>query len=128
MKVLHLINRKRPNSYQREGLTLVSDEPHHYVSCCWDLDFAECQTLIGGMIYLHNSKGEKSFMGGVVKEVEQIDLNIGGPYYQPTSDVRPARTLRVQIKFESTHEGRNVKWQGMDHSMAWTSGIITLEK
>jgi hypothetical protein len=124
MKVLHLVNKKRPDSYQREGLTPVPGAPNHYVSCCWDLDFDECQNLIGGMIYLHNSKNEKSFMGGVVKEVQRIDLKIGGQYYHPTSDVRPAKTNRVQIKFESNREGRQVSWRGMDHAMAWTSGII----
>jgi hypothetical protein len=126
MKVLHLINKKRPNSYKREGLSLVEGEPNHYVSCCWDFDLDECRTLIGGMIYLHDTKKDKSFIGGVVKDVQPIDLNIGGKYYQPTSEVRPTRSMRVYIKFESTLEGRNVDWQGMDHSMAWTSGIVDL--
>jgi hypothetical protein len=124
MKALHLMNKKRPDSYKREGLTPVPDEPNHYVSCCWDLDLKEYQNLVGGMLYLHNSKSEKSFMGGVVKKVERIDLKVGSEYYDPSSEARPARTNRIQITFESTREGRQISWRGMNHAMAWASGLI----
>ena len=135
LKVVHLINKiksdfdprtRKPNETMREGL-FHGGEKNHFVSCCWDFNIEEAQNLIGGMIYLHDTKAEKSFMGGKVVDVQQVDLNEGNEYFDPTTQKVPSRSERVWIKFESTYEGRGIAWSGQDHSMAWTSGIIDFE-
>lgn len=71
MKVVHLINKLKidydprtrgPYDTKHEGL-FRTDVRDIYVSCCWDFNSEEAMQLVGGRIYLHHTKKEKSFMG-----------------------------------------------------------------
>ena len=61
MWVLHLINKTNPETKRPYGVYKVKNEINNYYSCCWNFDLERSKNLIGGMIYLHNSKSEKSF-------------------------------------------------------------------
>jgi hypothetical protein len=135
LKVVHLVNKekkdfdprtKKPKETKREGLFYDKDKDL-FTSCCWDFDLEEAQGLIGGLIYLHDTKADNSFMGGIVVNVQPLDLNIGNEYFDPTKQKVPSRSNRVWIEFESTHEGKGVAWNGQDYAMAWTSGIIDVD-
>jgi len=104
MKNLHLINK-------RDGVSLLNltfdKEAKRHKTGNWKFDMEEAQSLVGGKIFLHETKAEKSIIGGTVFSAE------------PSPEEG-----RVIFTFESDSEGKNKKWSGPDHAMAWTSGII----
>ena len=127
MKILHLINKPTPDSIYAKGLTKVKDEKNSYVSCCWDFDLEVAKTLIGGMIFFHDTKSEKSKLGGRVLDVQSIRLDEDTEYHKIDPDDKDKKQQRVMFKFEITPDGCNQRWRGKDHSMSWTSGIIDFE-
>ena len=80
MWVLHLINKTNPETKRPYGVYKVKNEINNYYSCCWNFDLERSKNLIGGMIYLHNSKSEKSFF---VENTSALILK----FYTPTSEV-----------------------------------------
>ena len=112
---------------KHEGL-FRTNKPDHYVSCCWDFKIEDAVDLIGGRIYLHHTKKDLSFMGGVVTDVVKCDLRFANKYFDPQIDDTPARFDRVYIEFLSTLECRKKPWNnsGLNHTMAWTTGIIDI--
>ena len=85
--------------------------------------------VIGGMIFFHRSKSEKSYLGGVIHNVHPIEMNPSyeGPYYTPSKEDVGKRSDRMMFEFEVTKDGREVKWRGSDHSMSYFSGIVETE-
>lgn len=108
------------------GITQVDVKTNRYMSCCWDFKLEEMRELIGGMIFFHRSKSEKSYLGGIVHDVHQIEMtpDYEGPYYNPSEEELPKRTSRVMFEFEVTKDSRDVKWRGLDHSMSYCGGIV----
>ena len=127
MKILHLINKPTPDSIHAKGLTKVKDETNSYISCCWDFKLEEAKTLIGGMIFFHDTKSERSKLGGHVVDVQSVKLDEETEFHKVDPEDTSKRQTRVMFKFEITPEGREQIWRGKDHSMSWTSGIIDLE-
>tara|TARA_B100000586_G_C19980593_1_gene371807 strand:+ start:223 stop:606 length:384 start_codon:yes stop_codon:yes gene_type:complete len=127
MKILHLINKPTPDSIHAKGLTKVKDEKNSYVSCCWDFKLEKAKTLIGGMIFFHDTKSEKSKFGGRVIDVQSIKLDEETEFHKVDPNDKDKKQSRVMFKFEMTPEGRELRWRGKDHSMSWTSGIIDFE-
>jgi hypothetical protein len=78
----------------------------------WDIPDADADQLIGGMVYLHQTKNEPSYIGGIVKEVRQ--------------EKRPehAHSDRWLIVFDAVEAGKGTAWRGADHTMAWYSGLV----
>ena len=126
MWVLHLINKTNPETKRPYGVYKVKNEINNYYSCCWNFDLERSKNLIGGMIYLHNSKSEKSFFGGKVLEVIPVNLDSPPDFVILRTDDDPKQRDRVMFKFESLTEGKGKEWEGKDHSMSWTSGIINV--
>ena len=58
---------------------------------------------------LHERKAARSYFGGKVTGYRVVD--------EP-------KEYAGRIIFEVTSEGRHESWEGMDHDMAWSSGII----
>ncbi len=104
----HFINRREGSG--REGLIRV--EGNRYGSCCWAISAEEAAGLIGGWIYLHQSKGDRSAFGGVVQAVE------------PADRLGTARQEGYIIYFETRREAREQAWRGAHHAMAWWSGLV----
>ncbi|UTH43679.1 hypothetical protein [Loktanella salsilacus] len=104
MKSLHLINK-------RNGLHLLNLEYDQALkqhrTGNWQFTLQEAQSLIGGKVYLHETKAKPSTIGGTVLDVE--------PSLEES---------RVVFIFTSEIGGKSKKWSGKDHGMAWTSGII----
>ena len=127
MKILHLINKPTEDSIHSKGMTKVKDETNLYISCCWDFKLEEAKTLIGGMIFFHDTKSERSKLGGNVLDVQPVRLDEETEFHKVDPDDISKRQTRVMFKFEIIPEGREQRWRGKDHSMSWTSGIIDLE-
>lgn len=104
MKNLHLINK-------RDGVSLLNlefdRETKQHRTGNWKFTMDEAQSLIGGKIFLHATKSQKSIIGGTVLSVE------------PSPE-----ESRVIFTFTSELEGKSKEWAGKDHGMAWTSGIF----
>jgi len=127
MKILHLINKPTPDSIHAKGLTKVKNETNSYISCCWDFKLEEAKMLIGGMIFFHDTKSDRSKLGGNVVDAQLVKLDEETEFHKVDPDDKNRRQSRVMFKFEITPEGQEQKWRGKDHSMSWTSGIIDLK-
>lgn len=113
MKAVQLINRREANGTTLKGLTHVKDKNNTYRSCCWVFSEEEALSLVGGWIYLHpNGKNEPSEFGGVITG------------FEPARREGVATEHGYAFVFEAKREGRGQHWRGLDHLMAWTSGII----
>lgn len=127
MKTLHLINKPTEDSIHAKGMTKVKDETNLYISCCWDFKLEEAKTLIGGMIFFHDTKSERSKLGGNILDVQAVRLDEETEFHKVNPEDQNKKQSRVMFKFEITPEGREQIWRGKDHSMSWTSGIIDIE-
>ena len=94
----------------RLNLHRVSDDGE-YESGNWDVTAADAEKLVGGMIYLHNTKSERSYFGGRIKSARCV----------VTDDAHPVRFI---FRFKPLSEARDVRWNGAKHNMAWTSGVV----
>lgn len=104
----HFINKREGSG--REGLSRI--QGNRYRSCCWTISESDARSLVGGWIYLHETKADHSAFGGYVEAVE------------PTERVGTAREHGFAILFEARLAGRNQPWRGADHAMAWWSGPV----
>ena len=129
MKVLHIIQKMDKETNRPLGLTQIQPKINKYMSCCWDFDIEEMKDLIGGMIFFHKSKTEKSYLGGKVLNVHPIkmDKDYDGPYYQPKLEDIDKRSDRMMFEFEITLDGREVGWRGKDHMMSYMGGIVDID-
>jgi len=126
MKVLHIIQKMDKVTSRPLGLTQIQPKVNKYMSCCWDLDIEEMKDLIGGMIFFHTSKTQRSYLGGKVLNVHSIlmDKDYDGPYYQPKLEDIDKRSDRMMFEFEITLDGREVEWRGRNHMMEYVGGIL----
>ena len=127
MKILHLINKTEAGEMLPKGVSKSSDDGKSYISCCWDFKLEEAKTLIGGMIFFHDTKSERSKLGGNVLDVQAVRIDEETEFHKVNPEDQNKKQSRVMFKFEITPEGREQRWRGKDHSMSWTSGIIDLE-
>jgi hypothetical protein len=96
----------------RDRLGLRKGEPGVWDSGDWDLAEEDAARLVGGMIYLHQTKGERSYFGGCISGYQCVEV----------PDVDHER--RVVFRFNFDPAARGVAWRGSKHAMAWTSGIV----
>ena len=94
MCFIHLLARKgdqRPTAFRHLGNGL-------HLSGWWKLTEAEAKRLVGGDVYLHETKGDVSWLGGQVAAYELAD---------------PASTDagRIGLHFRPSPEGRSKAWQ-----------------
>lgn len=95
----------------RGGLHLHPTAFPVFDSGFWDLSEADAERLVGGMLYLHETKASPSYFGGVVR-----GFRVAG-----SDELAPGR---IVFSVESTREGKGVAWKGAAHSMAWTGGLV----
>lgn len=103
MKRMHVIARERKHLRVMQFPTLESG--------FWDVSAADAEKLKGGMLYLHEAKSKPSYFGGQVKSYRVIG---NGKQFEG----------RVAFVLDSSTEGKGVAWEGVDHAMDWTGGVI----
>ncbi|RKG79903.1 hypothetical protein D7W79_09200 [Corallococcus exercitus] len=96
----------------KRGLNLHAVKAPLYDSGHWDFSPEEAAQLVGGTIYLHNTKAERSYFGGTVLSYEIVDVP------------EKAHSQRIVFRIHSMVEAKNKEWQGANHVRAWTSGIL----
>jgi hypothetical protein len=112
MKAAHFICRRDGIGLRR--VTRVEGRPGVWRSGDWDMKPDDARSLIGGWIFLHETKAQASVFGGVVldlREVVNTDL---------------ARSERVVFELEAKAEGKGARWRGASHAMAACGGIVDL--
>jgi hypothetical protein len=112
MKVLHVINKQKVKGPGLEHLAPSPVEKDVWFSGYWDIPLAEAETLVGGMLYLHETKAKPSRFGGKVLSVK------------PAIKSDLARIHRVIFKILASQDAKGVKWRGADHTMASYGKII----
>jgi len=100
--------------------------PNTYSSGYWDFSLEEGKKLIGGGLHLHESKRQKSTLGGTVVDVYEQELNEETVIelkmdYLPI----PKRRNRVVFVFQLTTLCKNVEWRGNDWMMSYNGGIVS---
>lgn len=109
-KAIHLINERE--GLGRKGLTLVDRQTDTWRSCCWLLSEEDQNALLGGWLYLHDTKGKAASFAGQI---------IG---FEAAKRETAAREDGVAILFRADRSARDQKWRGANHGMAYSSGII----
>jgi len=94
----------------RRGLNLNVVKHPVYESGVWVVE-EEAAGLVGGMMYLHETKADKSYFGGRIDSQRIVETDY-------------ARSRRVVFTVTSLREGKGVRWRGAAHGMAWTSGVV----
>jgi hypothetical protein len=92
------------------GLNLHVVKHPVYESGVWDVE-KDAAKLVGGMMYLHEKKADKSYFGGRIESYRVVETD-------------NARSRRVIFTVTSMREGKDVGWRGTAHGMAWTSGVV----
>ena len=78
----------------------------------WDMGEEEARSLEGGWIYLHETKSQKSYLGGMISKVE------------PEVLLGKAHPNRIVFIFSIRPECRDQVWRGADHRMAHNGGLV----
>lgn len=104
---LHLLCRDRLN------LTRGA-EPNTWESGFWDVSPTDAATLVGGMLYLHQTKGDRSYFGGRISAFKGVETD------------RP-RGARIVFAFTFDEKARGASWQGAKLAMAVKSGVVNEE-
>lgn len=127
MKVIHIKCEKDEKTQRPLGITKI--EGNRYMSCCWYFDLEEMKELIGGQIFFHNSKSERSKLGGTVINVHPITMtkDYDGPYYTYKEEDEGKRSDRMMFEFEIDPSLRGVKWRGKSHMYSYCGGIVEVD-
>jgi len=106
MARIHFVCKRGCNVSPRDSKNGIYDSGN------WDISLDDARRLIGGYLYLHERKQERSYFGGIVQAVEAVRID------------GVAHVDRVRFVIQSTTNGKDVKWDGHAHARAWTSGVL----
>lgn len=109
-KSIHLKCEKLANG-QAMNVSHV-DGTSNFISGYWDISDHDAELLIGGWLYLHETKASRSYRGG----------RISGFKHEIRADV--AHQDRIGLIFRPVVEAIGVAWRGKRHDRAWTSGLV----
>jgi hypothetical protein len=77
----------------------------------WDLSADEASELVGAMSFLHETKKQPSYFGGVIESYRQVQTD--NEHHQ-----------RIIFRFRFVPTGKGQLWSGANHARAWTSGVV----
>lgn len=89
----------------RGRLNLKTTAFPEFESGFWDISEEDAARLVGGMIYLHESKPEPSYFGGTITAYR-------------VEEIAEAHAQRIVFTVVSQQEGRGIAWKGQEHVMA----------
>src|ERR1700679_378157 len=105
LKCVKLANGQAMNVSHIEGTS-------NFISGYWDISDREAEALIGGWLYLHETKASLSYRGG----------KISGFNHEIRTDV--VHQNRIGLIFRPVVEAIGIVWRGQRHDMAWTGGLV----
>lgn len=100
-----------------------------YTSGWWDLTEDDAKRFVSekGKVFLHNTKQQGAFIGGTVECYKMFRMDCETIHKLKAlghkNIIEPSNELRVQFKFVSDPSCKGVTWRGLNHAMAYTSGI-----
>lgn len=99
MIVRHLICKKdEENKTQSRNLHKSDNEKNVFLSGNWSIKFEEAKALIGGQLFLHREKDQKSYFGGDVIDISTVFVD---------------DDEKVIFKFKATEEAKKGRaWEG----------------
>lgn len=114
---IHLICRAKTDGIGFVGVRAIKNPlfSSAFSSGRWDLSEDVARSLVGGLIFLHQTKSSPSQFGGLIYE------------YYDDPDPTAAHEHRISFRFLALSDARYVDWQGASHAMAWTSGVTLKE-
>lgn len=125
MKVIHIINKVPEGEVKPRGMKKVPERPENQYSCCWELGEGfdgtptvdEVRSLIGGRVFFHKTKGDRSYFGGSIVDVQPCrwddpDYKETFLYHVDDEELERIRKNRYHIEFTPTTDSRGVKWRG----------------
>lgn len=102
MKALHVICRRKPKGQAgRVGVQLVDNEQHIFSSDAWETQKWTPETIVGAMLYMHQTQATVSEFGGEVLRCELVSPKSAGQ-----------RRDRYRLIFRATLDSRGVEWRG----------------
>ncbi len=110
MKAMHFVCAPGPGNELPKNVTFVGG--HIYTSGFWFLKPEVAQELVGGLIFLHQTKKSPAYFAGRVTKFERVN--------RPESK----RPRRILFHLTLAPELKGQEWRGKDHSNAWNSGIL----
>ncbi len=110
MRAIHL--KCEHENGRPHGLDVADRATHRYRSCCWDITPEDAALLVGGWLYLHETKKERSYFGGRVLSFDHIRRD----------DL--AHPNRIAFLVEAKAEARGLRWRGASHVMAHCGGVV----
>ena len=134
MKVLHLIcTLEEGSNTKRRGLRVIPGTSNRrWKSGWWDFTVEQIEELMGGKVYLHDTKRKVSYMGGTVVDYKEIDMTsetIQKLQKLGHNDIiTPKKTKRIVIVFQNELDERGRKWEGRDYSMNYSGDIIDVDR
>jgi hypothetical protein len=115
MKALHVICRRHTGGKGgRVGVKSVDMENSIWTSEAWVKKLWTAETIIGAMLYLHQSQASPSAFGGEVIECELL----------PPGEDQP--NDRYRLKFKATRDAMGVGWRG-NTGMTEQGGLVEVE-
>ena len=98
--------------------------PNTYSSGYWDIKLEEGKKLIGGELFLHETKNKTSTLGGEVIDVYEQELTEENIVELEMDFLPiPSRRTRIVIVFQLTSVCKNIEWRG-DKSFMSHNGKI----
>jgi hypothetical protein len=113
-KQIHLMCRRNSDGNGFIGL----HSTHHpkfsnaYITGKWKLRAVAAQSLLGGLVFLHETKAKPSYLGGLIYD------------WEISQDSEKANEKRISFKFLAAADARYVRWAGKNHMMAWQSEVV----
>jgi len=84
----------------------------NFISGYWRLNEREAEALMGGWLYLHETKASPSYRGGRISDFKhEIRIEV-------------ANQDRIGLIFRPMVEAIGISWRGLNHGRAWTGGLV----
>ncbi len=113
MKAIHLIC-KRGDGVNLNGVN-SSDVKGTFLSGRWDLTEADSRLLVGGWMYLHSTKADRSEFGGEIEAYERVTVEDVG------------HTQRTVFRVKRQSAGTGQRWRGKQHGMAHSGELVSAD-
>ena len=106
---LHLIARNVSTVEDDYLIRLLKDTKYPYTYCTgrWDISAETARDLVGGLVYLHKTKSEPAYIGGIVC----------GWHASISHDVK--RENRISLHFIALYDCRLGEWGAYDNPRDW---------
>ena len=139
---IHIICHHNTYRNRPHGLYVVKEAygdcpagmPYH-LSHCWVISDQDAEKLKGGLLFLHDTKADKSFIGGRIIEMRKVRVDDPSTHpieKDPKEDEgreEGATKDRYTIYFENLGDkGRGIAWGGKGYAMEYITGAIEVEE